>query len=89
MDHSVGFFLFWLPWVFVTAHGPLWFRSTDSTAGRRSSFNTGTLVVACGLSCPTACGISVPHPGIEPASPALLGRLLTTGPPGKSLDHPI
>ena len=34
---------------------------------------------ARGLSCPAACGITVP------ASPALEGGLLTTGPPGKSL----
>ena len=26
-----------------------------------------------------------PQPGIEPISPALEGRVLTTGPPGKSL----
>ena len=29
------------------------------------------------------CGILVPEPGIEPTSPALVGRFLTTGPPGK------
>ena len=34
---------------------------------------------------PQACGILVSPPGIEPTSPALQGRLLTTGPPGKSL----
>ena len=37
------------------------------------------------LSCPKACGILVPRPGIKPASPALAGGFLTTGPPGKSL----
>ena len=31
-----------------------------------------------------ACGILAPRPGIEPASPALEGEVLTTGPPGKS-----
>ena len=31
-----------------------------------------------------ACGILVPRPGIEPASPELQGGFLTTGPPGKS-----
>ena len=31
-----------------------------------------------------ACVISAPHPEIEPASPALEGDVLTTGPPGKS-----
>ena len=37
------------------------------------------------LSCPMECGVLVPRPGIEPASPALAGRFLTAGPPGKSL----
>ena len=43
-----------------------------------------SLVVAHGLSCPVACGILVPQPGIDPTSPALEGGFLTTGPPGKS-----
>ena len=38
------------------------------------------------LSFPMACGILVPQPGIEPVSPALESKFLTTGPPGKSLD---
>ena len=29
--------------------------------------------------------ILVPQPGIKPVSPALQGRFLTSGPPGKSL----
>ena len=32
-----------------------------------------------------ACGILASQPGIEPVSPALQGRLPTTGPPGKPL----
>ena len=47
--------------------------------------HAGSVVAANGLSCPAACGILVPQPGIEPASPALEGRLFTTGPPGKYL----
>ena len=47
--------------------------------------HTGSLVVACRLSCPVACGILVPRSGIELASPALEGRFLITGPLGKSL----
>ena len=31
------------------------------------------------MGCPTACGILVPQPGIEPTSPALEGGSLTTG----------
>ena len=43
-----------------------------------------SLVVAHRFSCPTTCRILVPLPGIKPVSPALEGRFLTTGPPGKS-----
>ena len=32
-----------------------------------------------------ACGILAPRPGIVSATPALEGEVLTTGPPGKSL----
>ena len=45
---------------------------------------TGSVAVACGLSCPPACEILVPRSGIEPTSPALEGGFLTTGPPAKS-----
>ena len=40
----------------------------------------GSAVAASGLSCCKARGILVPQPGIKPVSPALQGRLLTTGP---------
>ena len=43
-----------------------------------------SFLVAHELSCPAACGILVPQPGIEPLSPALGGRFSTAGPPGKS-----
>ena len=33
------------------------------------------------------CRILAPQPGIEPSTPALEGEVLSTGPPGKSLDH--
>ena len=49
-----------------------------STGSRR----TGSVIVAHGPSCSAACGI-LPRPGLEPASPALAGRLSTTAPPGK------
>ena len=45
----------------------------------------GSLFVALVLSCPEACGILVPRPGIEPVSPALEGEFLTSGSPGKFL----
>ena len=44
-----------------------------------------SLAAAWGFSCPAACGILVPQLRIKPASPALEGRFLTNGPPGKSL----
>ena len=42
--------------------------------------SAGSVVVALGLSCSLACGILVPQSEIEPKSPALAGRFLTTGP---------
>ena len=45
----------------------------------------GSVVAACGLSCSVVCGILVSQPGIEPACPALQGRFLIPGQPGKSL----
>ena len=49
-----------------------------------SLWHTSYLVVAGGLSCPAACEILVPRPGIEPIPHVLTGRFLTTGPPEKS-----
>ena len=45
----------------------------------------GSVFVAHGLICPMVFGFLVPRPGIKPKFPALQGRFLTTGPPGKSL----
>ena len=42
-------------------------------------------IVTYGLRCPSALGLLVPQPGLELTSPALQGRFLTTGPPGRSL----
>ena len=42
-----------------------------------------TLVMVCRLSYSKACGILVPQSGTETESPALEGKLLTTGLPGK------
>ena len=41
-----------------------------------------------GLCC-EVCRILGPQPGIEPTPSAVKGRVLTTGPPGKSLNLPI
>ena len=45
-------------------------------------WSSGSVVVAYGLSCPTAWDLFGPR--IEPMSPALVDRCLTTGPLGKS-----
>ena len=47
-------------------------------------WRVSSVVAVRGLSCPEACGILVPQPGIEPASLALQGRFFTTGPPEES-----
>ena len=36
---------------------------------------------------PKTCGILAPQPGIKPTPPALQGKVLTTGPPEKSLQN--
>ena len=62
----------------------LW-RAGFSSCGAASRVSELSVVAARGLSCPAACGILVPRPGIEPASSALEGGFLTSQPPGKSL----
>ena len=81
----------WLHWVLVAVHGifpcdawTLCLWHTDSTVLKQTPECTGSVVAMCRLSCSVACGILVPWPGIEPASPALQGRFFTTGPWGKS-----
>ena len=44
-----------------------------------------SVVMAHRLSCPDACGILVPRPGIEPTSPALAGGFISTGQPASAL----
>lgn len=46
----------------------------------RGLWSMGSVVAVRGLS-PATCGISVPQPGIELASPALEDRFLNTEPP--------
>ena len=71
------FFFHWLHWVFLVT-----LCSSLQLMGSRAH---SSVVVACRLSCPAACGILAPWSGVEPTSPALEGEFLTTGPPGKSL----
>ena len=54
-----------------------------ASRGIFSSWRLDSVVMAYGLSCSMACGILVPQPDIGPVCPALHGRFLTSGPPGK------
>ena len=47
-------------------------------------FFLAALGLCCSMPFSLACGILVPQPGIKPASPALEGKFLITGPPGMS-----
>ena len=51
----------------------------EETSDRIVCKSAGAIVVAHELS----CRWDLPEPGIKPVSPALSGRLLTNGPPGK------
>ena len=62
--------------LFIAVCGPL--LCIWSTGSRCA----GSVIVAHGPSCSTACGI-FPRPGLEPVSPALAGRFSTTAPRGK------
>ena len=44
-----------------------------SRCGTQALEYLGSVVVAHGLSCPKACGILTPRPGIKPESPAFEG----------------
>ena len=60
---------------------------TDSLVAAHVLQSWGSVVAAHGFSCSVTCGILVPRPVIEPTSPALQGRFLTTGPPPEYLHH--
>ena len=81
------FIYFWLCWVLVAARGiSVLACGLLSSCGVQAPECVGSVAAARGLSCPVACGILVPRPGIEPMSSALESRFLTTGPPRKSLE---
>ena len=77
-------FLFWLAESFFAAHWNLYLWCTWAPFAAPGLQSTWALVVvARRLSCPKAYGTFIPQPGIEPISPTLQGRFITTGPPGK------
>ena len=65
-----------------------WLRLTGSTVWGLSSHGPSgfSWVAVRGLTCPTACGILLPWPGIQSETPALEDGFLTTGPPGESIE---
>ena len=81
----VCFCFVFLKYLFIQLHQVLVAACGIFHCGTRAPEDAGSVVAARRLSCPTACGILVPRPGIEPVSPALEGGFLPTGPPGKSL----
>ena len=78
------FIYFWLCWVFIAACGLSLVevsRGCSLVAMSRLLPLVASLVAEHRLS---SCGAwDLPRARIEPGSPALAGRLLTTGPPGK------
>ena len=72
------------PFFFFFCYAGSFLRCTGSVAGNllwsMDSRASGLSSCGIGLSCPMACGILAPQPGIEPTSPTLEGGFLTTGP---------
>ena len=66
--------------MFIASHGIAAAQLTLVAVGVAPELRDSVVVVLL-LSCPAACGILVPQPGIESALP---GEFFTTGPQGKS-----
>ena len=64
-------------------------RCTDSLVVAHRLQSTGSAVAVHGLRSSESSGLLVSQPGFIPTSPAIQGRLLTTGTPGKSPLFPI
>ena len=75
----LSLYIYWLSWVFAAVCRLLQLQRTASLA-----MCVGSAVVAHRFSCPVACGIFIPQPGIESTSLVLEDKFLTTGPPRKS-----
>ena len=84
--HRFSFSRFWLCWVFLLGVGSLSHWTGFSCCGVWTLECAASVAAVCGFSCPMACTILVPRPGVEPTSSALGGGFLTTGPPGT---HPL
>ena len=75
------------PLIFFKKHLFIYLAVSGVSCGRwdLSLWHADSLVVAHRLRCSTTCGILVHGSGVKPASPALQGGFLTTGPPQKTL----
>ena len=76
-------------WVLVAACRIFVVSRGLSSCGAWASECMGSVAAACSLSCSMACVTLVSQPRIQPVFSALQGVLLTTGPPGKSLEVDI
>ena len=85
-----GFSLWWLLLLWSMGSRRMGFSSCGMQA--QQLWLTGSRAQAqqlwrTGLVAHVSCGMwDLPRPGLEPVSPALAGRFLTTAPPGKSLN---
>ena len=69
----------WGP-LFITVHGPLIITASLVVEHRLQMRRLSN----CGSRAQLLCGMwDLPRPGLEPVSPALVGRFSTTVPPGK------
>ena len=73
---QIKFFYLFIFFIVLGLRCGLW---AFSSFGKQALESLGSVAEAHGLSCPGACGILVPRPGIIPISLALEGRFLTTG----------
>ena len=70
--------------LFITVRGPLTIAASLVTEHGLQTHRLSN----CGSRAQLLHGMwDLPGPGLEPASPALAGRLSTTAPPGKPLGH--
>ena len=73
----------WGP-LFIAVRGPLTVAASLVAEHRLQTLRLSS----CGSQAQPLCGMwNLPGPGLEPVSPALAGRFLTTAPPGKPLHY--
>ena len=72
--------------LFIAVRGPLIIAASLVAVHRLQTRRLSN----CGSGAQPLCGMwDLPRPGLEPVSPALAGRFLTTAPPGKPCPHTL